>query len=232
LKKIGIIGAGGFLGKTLHKVSNGFNFQIIPITRENFDNHKDNRFDFLINSAMPSKKFWASENPYLDFQKSVGLTADLVYNWNYEHFIQISTISAGKIEDKHPYGINKKAAEIIVSSAKSLIVRLGTIYGDGLSKGALYDLLNSNKLHVDLKSEYDFISTDFVAKWVFTNIDRTGIVELGAKDTISLFDIAKTLDLKVEGGERVERIFSLNIEEGMPTARDVLEFTKNYKKTS
>ena len=92
LKKIGIIGACGFLGKTLHKVSNDFNFEVIPITRENFDNHKDIKFDFLINSAMPSKKFLASENPYLDFQKSVGLTADLVYNWNYEHFIQISTI--------------------------------------------------------------------------------------------------------------------------------------------
>ena len=229
MKRIGIVGAGGFFGKALCKVSGDFNFQIIQITRENFENHKKDKFDVLINTAMPSKKYWASINPYSDFQKSVGLTADLVYNWNYEKFIQISTISVNEIENKHPYGINKKAAEIIASHAESLIVRLGTIYGDGLSKGSLFDLLNSNKLYVDTKSEYDFISTDFVAKWIFTNIERTGVVELGAKDTISLQEIAKTLNLNVNGGERFECIFSSHIEDDMPCAKEVLKFAKNYK---
>jgi len=181
---------------------------------------------------MSSKKYWASKNPYSDFQKSVCLTTDLVYNWNYDKFIQISTISVTEIENKHPYAINKKAAEIIASFAKSLIVRLGAIYGDGLSKGSLFDLLNSNKLFADIKSEYNYINTEFVARWIFTNIDRLGVVELGAKDTISLLEIAKSLKLKVEGGERFERVFSPNVEAGMPSAKEVLEFAKSYKKNT
>jgi len=232
LKRIGIVGAGGFFGNALCKVSDDFNFQIIPITRENFENYKKDKFEVLINTAMPSKKYWASINPYSDFQKSVCLTTDLVYNWNYDKFIQISTISINEIEKKHPYAVNKKAAEIIASFAKSLIVRLGAIYGAGLSKGSLFDLLNSNKLYADIKSEYNYINTEFVARWIFTNIDRLGVVELGAKDTISLLEIAKTLKLKVEGGERFERVFSPNVEAGMPSAKEVLEFAKSYKKNS
>jgi len=228
LKKIGIVGAEGFLGRTLVKVSEDFNLKITKITRQNFDDYKKCKFDILINTAMPSKKYWASKNPYLDFQQSVGLTAELVFNWNFDKLIHISTISVKEIENKHPYGINKKAAEIIAFHTKSLIVRLGTLYGKGLQKGPLYDLLNSKKLYVDLKSEYNYISTDFVSRWIYSNIDREGIVELGAVDTISLYEIANSLDLKVESGDRYEQIFSSQIESGMPHANEVLKYAANY----
>lgn len=228
MKKLGIVGAKGFLGKTLVGVSKDFDFKTTEITRKNFDDYKEEKFDVLINTAMPSKKYWACKNPFLDFQQSVELTAELVFNWNFDKFIQISSISVNEIETKHPYSINKKAAEIIASYSKSLIVRLGALYGKGLQKGALYDLLNSNKLYVDLKSEYNYISTDFVSRWIYSNINREGIVELGAVDTISLHEIAKFLDLKVESGERFERIFSSQIESGMPPANEVLKFAKDY----
>jgi len=228
LKKLGIVGANGFLGKTLVEVSKDFDFKTIEITRKNFDEHKDDKFDILINTAMPSKKYWASKNPFLDFQKSVELTAELVFNWNFDKFIHISSISVNEIETKHPYSINKKAADIIATYSKSLIVRLGALYGKGLQKGALYDLLNSNKLYVDLNSEYNYICTDFVSRWIYSNIDREGIVELGAVDTISLYEIANSLDLKVESGDRYEQIFSSQIESGMPHANEVLKYAANY----
>ena len=212
------------------EVSSDFNFKITKITRQNFDDFKNDKFDILINTAMPSKKYWSLKNPYLDFQQSVGLTAELVFNWKFDKLIHISTISVNEIESKHPYHINKKVAEIMASCANSLVVRLGAIYGMGLKKGALFDLLNSNKLYVDINSEYNFISTHFVSKWIFSNIDRNGIVELGARDTISLLDITKTLDLNVESGERFERIFSSKIENDMPSAKEVLQFAKNYMK--
>ncbi len=228
MKKLGIVGANGFLGKTLVEVSKDFDFKTIEITRKNFDEYTDYKFDILINAAMSSKKYWASKNPFLDFQQGVELTAELVFNWNFDKFIHISSISVNEIETKHPYSINKKAAEIIASYPKSLIVRLGALYGKGLQKGALYDLLNSNKLYVDLNSEYNYICTDFVSRWIYSNIDQEGIVELGAVDTISLHEIAKFLDLKVESGERYERIFSSNIESGMPHADEVLKFAMNH----
>ncbi len=228
MKKLGIVGATGFLGKTLVEVSKDFDFKTTEITRKNFDDYKHDKFDILINTAMPSKKYWASKNPFLDFQQTVELTAELVFNWNFDKYIHISSISVNEIETKHPYSINKKAAEIIASYPKSLIVRLGALYGKGLQKGALYDLLNSNKLYVDLKSEYNYISTDFVSRWIYSNSDRVGIVELAAVNTISLHEIAKSLDLTIESGERFERIFSSQIESGMPPANEVLQFAKNY----
>lgn len=228
MKKIGIIGSNGFLGKTLCKISKNYEYEIIEITKTDYEHQKPKNYDILINAATPSKKFWAFENSYLDFQKTVSLTADIVYNWNYEKLIQISSISAEDYKNNHPYSINKKSAEIISSYKNSLIVRLGALYGEGLSKGPLFDLLNSNQLFVDINSEYNYINTDFVSKWIFQNNDRFGVVELGSYDTISLLEIAKNLDLNVNSSGRLEKNFSPKVEPDMPSAKEVLQFAKNY----
>lgn len=227
--RIGIIGSGGFLGKTLCHVSKKFEYDIIEITKKNYEYQKPNSFDILINTANPSKKFWALENPSIDFQKTVGLTADIVYNWKYEKLIQISSISAADEPLHHPYSINKKIAEILSSYKNHLIIRLGTLYGEGLVKGALYDLLNSKQIYVDSNSEFDFISTDFISDWIFQNIEKNGLMELGACDTISLLEIANELNLKINASGKLIKIFSPRIELNMPSAKNVLEFAKNYK---
>jgi hypothetical protein len=232
LTTIGIIGSNGFLGKSLCRISKNYEYEIAEITKDTYEFYKSKKFDVLINAATPSKKFWAFQNPYLDFQKTVCLTADITYNWNYEKLIQISTMSAEDYVINHPYAINKKSAEIISAYKNSLIVRLGALYGEGLNKGSLYDLLNSKQLFVDIKSQYNYIGTDFVSHWIFQNFDRSGMVELGACDTISLEDIALNLNLTVNSSGRFEKIFSSQIEPGMPSATDVLHFAKNYKNTS
>lgn len=229
MKRIGIIGSNGFLGKTLCKISKNYDYEIIEITKTDYEDQKPKNFDILINTATTSKKFWANENPYLDFQKTVSLTADIVYNWNYKKLIQISSVSAEDYKNNHPYSINKKVAEIISGYKNALIIRLGSLYGDGLSKGPLFDLLNSNQLFVDIKSEYNYISTNFVSKWIFQNMNRFGVVELGSYDTISLLEIAKNLDLNLNSSGRLERIFSSKIEPDMPSAKEVLQFTNSYE---
>lgn len=228
MNDIGIIGASGFFGHTLSNVFKKSNFNTREITRENYNQNKLEKFDILINTATPSQKFWASKNPYQDFHETVTLTADIVYNWNYDKLIQISSISSENYLNHHPYGVNKKAAEVISTYKNSLIVRLGTLYGPGLKKGSLYDLLNSKPLFVNIKSEYDFISTEFVSEWILKNLDKTGIVELGACDTISLERIATELNYNPTSSDRLEKIFSSRIITGMPSAGLVLDFAKNY----
>ena len=93
-----------------------------------------------------------------------------------------------------------------------------------MNKGALYDLLNSNKIFVNINSEYDFISTNFCAKWILKNLDRKGIVELGASDTLSLMDIANKLNLKPEYEGKKIIIHSDRIEENMPNVKEVWSF--------
>jgi dTDP-4-dehydrorhamnose reductase len=228
---IGIIGSNGFLGKSLCRISKNFNYEIIEITKNNYSQYKDKDFDILINAATSSKKFGAFQNPYLDFEKTVGLTADIAYSWNYKKLIQISSISADEYTNHHPYSINKKAAEIISSFKNSLIIRLGPLYGEGLNKGPLYNLLNSNQLFVDPNSEYNYISTDFVSEWIFKNLNILGLVEVGARDTISLAEIARVLNFKVNSSGRLEKIFSTKIESGMPSSKEVLVFAKNFRKS-
>lgn len=227
MKKIGVVGANGFFGRALCKNVKDFDLNLVAITKENYSSLKSDKYDFLVNSAMPSTKYWALNNPYSDFQQTVCLTADLVYNWNCDKIVQISTMSANEI-DSHPYGINKRAAEIITSYKNSLIVRLGSLYGEGLRKGPLYDLLNNNKLYVDIRSEYNFISTDFCARWILNNLERDGIVQLGAVDTISLLEISKKLKLNVTHKGNIEHIHSKDIENGMPSVSEIWNFIYNY----
>ena len=159
------------------------------------------------------------------------MTADIVYNWKYEKLIQISSESAADYKQHHPYSIKKKSAEIISSYKNHLIIRLGALYGEGLVKGALYDLLNSNLVYADSKSEFNYISTDFISNWIFQNLDKNGLVELGACDTISLIEIANQLDLNINASGKLIKIFSSGIQPNMPSAKNVLEFAKNYQKS-
>lgn len=229
MAKIGIIGANGFFGSALCRNGKKQSHEIVQITRQNFDRYKKEFFDIIVNSATPSKKYWALHNPYDDFVQTVQLTADLAYNWNYNKLVQISTMSANDLETIHPYTINKKAAEVISSYKKFLIVRLSNLFGEGLNKGPLFDLLTSKKIFVDIKSEYSFIDTDFVANWIFENLHREGIVQVGARDTISLQKIAEKLNLEVKWSGKLERIFSKNLEPGMPSVEEVWKFIEKHR---
>ena len=56
------------------------------------------------------------------------------------------------------------------------------------------------------------------------NLDRKGIVELGASDTLSLMDIANKLNLKPEYEGKKIIIHSDRIEENMPNVKEVWSF--------
>ncbi|MBS3923073.1 MAG: hypothetical protein KGZ37_08020 [Nitrosarchaeum sp.] len=230
MKKIAVVGSSGFVGKALFDISKELDISIISITKENFSKYSSESFDVLIHAAMPSGKYWAKINPFEDFTRTVGLTAELIYNWNYEKFVLISTISAKNYLIGHPYAIHKRLSEILASSKNSLIVRLGTLYGNNMKKGPLYDLLNNKQLFVDLQSQYNFIDVEFCAKWIFNNLDKKGIIELGASDTLSLLDIAKKLQLDPHYTGEVEIISTEKIEKDMPNTNEIWEFLTKYTK--
>ena len=67
MKKIGIIGSSGFVGKALVISSKELDIPIISITKENFKKYALETFDILIHAAMPSGKYWAKNNPFEDY---------------------------------------------------------------------------------------------------------------------------------------------------------------------
>lgn len=227
---VALLGYRGFVGSALYEALNEAGHDVTGVSRDTFEEHKVSQYDILINSAMPSQRFWSLNNPMLDFKATAGLTADLIYAWHWDKFVQISTVSA-RCQLDHPYGLNKHSAETLVldHSSSNLVIRLGGLFGRGLDKGTVFDVMNGNQLFVHGDSKYNFIDVQQAATLIVGKLDETGIVEVGARDQISLRDIADHFRIDVEFGDRTESQHTENPGEDYPEASRVLEFVAKQR---
>ena len=227
---VAVVGANGYIGSaTFAALSSNPNYVVTAVTRMNYVEMREQSYDILINSAMPSGRFWAKNHPDKDFVETVQKTADLVYGWRYGKFIQISTVSA-RCQLDIVYGRHKAAAEKICGFGGNLIVRLGPMYSEGLSKGVLVDILQGRKVFVDAESRYCFAPLDFVSAWITTNLGRSGIVEVGARNAIRLREVADYLRVNVEFEGVVDHQEIEHPEPSFPEAREVFRFLDQMKK--
>lgn len=228
MTKIAVIGYKGFVGQALYTALLKADYDVLGVDRTTYEKDRSKEFDILINSAMPSKRYWALNNPKQDFDKTVGLTADLLYRWNWRKFVQISSVSA-RCQLDHPYGIHKACAELLVqkNSKETLIFRLGALFGEGLKKGVIFDMIKGNEIFWKGDSKYNYISTAQVAEIVVEKINEKGIVEAGAKDEISLREIADYFNLDTSFGNRLELQHTENADDTYPRASEVLRFMES-----
>ena len=144
--EIVVIGADGYVGSALcgalHRVPQ---HSVTVVTRENYAEMMGGTFDIVVNCAMPSGRFWAKNNPEKDFVETVTKTSNLLYGWQYEKFVQISTVSA-RCQLDTVYGRHKAAAEALCNYGDNLIVRLGALYGGDMKKGVLVEMLVGQKV--------------------------------------------------------------------------------------
>ena len=195
---VAVFGANGFVGSAIcSELKNKRNF--IKITRENFSQYKDEEFNIIINSAMPSKRFWAKQNPELDYKETVLKTKNILLNYKFKKIIHISSVSA-RCQLNTVYGRNKKESEDLVKSAKEyLIVRFAPLYGKGLTKGVLIDMLNNRKVYIDGSTKYSFTDISWNAKWIVENLNvQNKLIEIGATDYIELNELRKLINSKSE----------------------------------
>ena len=227
--KIALIGAHGYVGSAVcAALKHSAKHSVAEVTREAYEQYRAGAYDVLINCAMPSGRFWAKNNPEKDYVETVEKTKNLLSDWNYRKFIQISTVSA-RCQIDTVYGKHKAEAEKLIDTAKHLIVRLGALYSADMKKGVLVDMLAGNKVYVDGKSRYSFISVDVAAEWIASHLDRTGVVELGGRNALALKDVSAHLgkDIEFEGEINHQDIESSESE--FPEAKDVLEFLDSQK---
>ena len=230
MQTVALIGARGFVGSAIAaalKKESGC--EVISVTRENYAEMRRGDYDVLINAAMPSGRFWAKNNPEKDFTETVQKTAELLRDWKFKKFVQISTVSA-RCELQTVYGKHKAEAEKLCNSGDNLIVRLTAMYSESLAKGALADILSGRKVFVSGESRYAFTPLDFAGAWIAGHLERKGIVEVGAKNSVSLAEIAERLGEKIEFEEAVEIQEIQNPEPDFPDARDVFTFMNKMKK--
>jgi hypothetical protein len=151
-----LVGHTGFVGSNLLQQRG---FEGLYNSR-NIGDIAGSAFDLLVFSGAQSKKWWANQHPGEDWagiQSAIRPLASV----KAAKAVLISTIdvippaesakgeAADCDDDKmHAYGRNRRALErtFVELFPQALIVRLPALFGPGLKKNVLYDLLNDNLL--------------------------------------------------------------------------------------
>jgi hypothetical protein len=161
-----LIGHTGFVGSTLareRKFASYFNSSTI-------DEIDGGHFDTVVCAGVSAVKWLANKEPARDRAAIQGLIKHLDTILA-AHFILISTIDVYRkpigvteadtppTENLHPYGLHRLELEQFVAQrfAKHTIVRLPGLFGAGLRKNLIFDMLHGNQL--------DKISPNGVLQW-------------------------------------------------------------------
>lgn len=222
--KIALIGCDGFVGLYIKKYLLMTNNENYFFNRNNYHENINYSFDVVINAAMPSKRFWAKNNPDLDYVETVEKTIKIVNNWKFKKIIHISTVSA-RCQLDTVYGLNKlKSEQVCTKAFEHLIIRLGPMYGENLTKGVLIDMIKNQEVFVDGQSKYSFTKIDWIGEWIVRNLDKKGTYEIGANDYIKLSDLAKKLNSKSKFSGSLDDQIILNCRDYPGSSIDVVTF--------
>jgi nucleoside-diphosphate-sugar epimerase len=232
-KFLGILGSKGFVGSSIVRYCKNNKIQFIGITRKNNIKYKNFEFKFLINCAMPSKRYWAKKFPSKDYDETVRKTNFFLKQYTYKKIIQVSSVSA-RVQLDTIYGKNKKKAENLIKKVKNFtIFRLASMYGKELSKGVLIDLSRSSTVFLNKNSKYSFTHVDKIAEFIITKINqfKNKTVEIGCNDCIQLGDIKKKIGSKSKfKGEIDNQVLKYNKANNFfGSSKDVFIFLKKTK---
>ena len=226
-----VIGGNGFVGFSICSELQRKKTNFVKITRQNYSSYKNKKFKIIINAAMPSKRFWAKNNPDLDYEETVTKTKNIISDFKFEKIIHVSTVSA-RCQFHTTYGKNKKESEDLIKQTPNyLIIRLGPMYGVGLTKGVLVDMLNNGTVFFNGKSKYSFTDVSWNAKWIINNLNlKNQLVEVGATDYIELEKLAKLINSSAKFDGEIDDQIILNKSYKYNSTKDVLNFLKTKKK--
>lgn len=152
-----LIGFTGFVGSNLQRQRH---FDA-TFNSSNISDIDGRGFSKIVCAGVAAVKWWANKNPEEDWQKISGLI-DHLSTVEADVFTLISTVDVygaplGVTEDDRPderdlhaYGINRLRLEDFVAKRfpQHHIVRLPALFGSGLKKNAIYDLMNDNMVEV------------------------------------------------------------------------------------
>ena len=173
-----LIGHTGFVGGNLlrqHRFEACFN-------TSNIETIAGREFGTLVFSGAQAKKWWANQNPVED-RAGIQRALDAMRGVTARRMVLISTIDVvpqvpGADEDfdcaahrTHPYGEHRLwlEQELRTRYPAMLTVRLPGLFGPGLSKNIIYDLLHDNMVDkIDPAARFQFY--DLTALW--TDIAR------------------------------------------------------------
>ena len=203
-----LIGHTGFVGSNL---TAQFSFTEL-FNSKNIQSIEDKEFDLVVCSGASAAKWLANSNPKGDLE-SLQKLMDPLLSIKAKTFVLISTIDVYPIpvdvdEDtkleglkNHAYGTHRLLLEKFVQEKFSnhLVLRLPGLFGNGLKKNVIYDLINSNCLekinptsifqYYDLKNIWNDISLALANSHSLVNlatepISTSRILEMFFKNSI------------------------------------------------
>lgn len=179
-----LIGYTGFVGKNL---ASQFEFDELYNSR-NIDDIRGRSFDLLVCAGVSAKKWIANQDPESDWSVIQKLLNPL-QECKCKSVVLISTIDvypslSGVDEDfdchgkeNHIYGRNRLRVEDFFSEKfkDCTIVRLPALFGRGLKKNVIFDLLHDNMLdNINPQNKFQWYCTDWIWRDIET-IRRAGL---------------------------------------------------------
>lgn len=258
--RVTVIGAEGFVGSAFVRLlKRDARVELREVTRKNYSEFAGQESDVVIEAACNSKKFLAEKDPLQDFELSVSHRLKTLKDFPSEFHLHISSVdvysdltshettkekSEIEIGKSSHYGFNKLLAEQLVQhhARRWLILRLAGMVGENLRKNPVFDILNNKPLFIHPDSQYQFMSTDAVAKIAMElfekNIDGE-IFNLCGAGLISPRGIAeiagREITLSEESKQSNPRIVDVNIEKiknftsPPQTRQSVIDFIKEWQ---
>ena len=149
--KNALIGYSGFVGGNL---LNQNNFDYL-FNSKNIEKIQNKEFSNVVCAGAPGLKWFANKYPEKDL-KSINRLMNNLKKIKTEQFVLISTINVYPkpidvnedtpiiLEDLQPYGRNRRNLELFLENIfHTTIIRLPGLFGKGLKKNILFDLLNN-----------------------------------------------------------------------------------------
>lgn len=192
--KIAIIGHTGFVGQYIHRIfpeAHCFN-------SKNVDELKNQTFDLVFCSGINATKWIANKNPEEDWANISKLIQVLKTITIINKFILISTIDIYDISNtlcvqneiiissqlKEAYGKHRYQIELQLKeyfTKQLLIIRLGALFGFGLKKNILFDIIQKSKITYNPKSCFQWYNMQWFKQ------DLKYILNQHQIDSINLF---------------------------------------------
>jgi hypothetical protein len=195
-----LIGYTGFVGSNLLR-QRSFD---ACFNSANIDQIAGRSFDLVVCCGARAEKWKANADPEGDLDNIEALTRALA-NVNATKLVLISTVDVflnpvSVDEDSptpttglHAYGRNRRRLEQIVAGRfDAHIVRLAGLYGPGLKKNAIYDLLHDNDVHkIDSRGVFQFYDVSRLWSDIEVSLDNELPLVHLPPEPVSVADVAR-----------------------------------------
>jgi len=224
-RKVVLLGAYGFVGSAIGAaLSERDDIEVIRVARGDDWAAAVGRADIIIHCANPARRFQAEKEPGLDYQETVEKTMNFLQRAEGKPFLLVSSLSC-RTQPESTYGGNRLACERAALAKGAAVVRLGPMFGGGRTSDTLHDIIRGSRVFVSEGTRYAYVDVAWVGGYIaekLASFPRTG-VEIGARNTIALSEVARAVGSRSVFGERDDTQFPIGFEAG-PDAYSVLEY--------